>query len=162
MKTLTLFFICALFVAKAQQPNYTAIQQLVLAANPEIDFSNKLLAVCVWQSDNKQSREQNKEFVKTYETYRQARLKGGLKGVVFVSISSDDNKTTFDIATQKDAITSSVTLCDFNAYSTNGILKKLNFDTTLTNVVFDNKGNLIYKNLSTENIFKSFNYLITR
>lgn len=162
MKTLILFFVFALFVAKAQQPNYTALQQLVVSAYPEIDFSNKLLAVCVWQSNNKQSREQNKEFVRSYETYRDAKLKGGLKGVVFVSISADENNATFDIVKQKDAITSSVTLCDFKAYNANSILNKADFDKTLTNVVFDTNGNLIYQNLVTESVFKSFNSLITR
>lgn len=162
MKTLILFFVFALFVAKAQQPNYTALQQLVVSAYPEIDFSNKLLAVCVWQSNNKQSREQNKEFVRSYETYRDAKLKGGLKGVVFVSISADENNATFDIVKQKDAITSSVTLCDFKAYNANSTLNKADFDKTLTNVVFDTNGNLIYQNLSTESVFKSFNSLITR
>ena len=162
MKTLTLLFAFALCIAKAQQPNYTALQQLVVSAHPEIDFSNKLLAVCVWQSDSKQSREQNKEFARTYQTYRQAKLKGGLKGVVFISISTDENTTSFNIAKQKDGIASSVTLCDFKAYNANSILNKTNFDKATTNFVFDTNGNPIHQNLSTDAVFKSFNSLITR
>lgn len=158
------FILLSLFVfsAKAQEINYFSIKKVITETFPDIDFNNKLLAVCVWNSQNALSREQNKEFNRTYNVYKGARLKGGLKGVVFVSVSSDDNKTNFDIAIQKDGLTYDYTLCDFKGYELNSKLNNMILNTSLNNMVFDTYGALILNNLSTETIYTSFNNLITR
>lgn len=147
---------------KSQEISALTIKKVITESFPEIDFSNKLLAICVWNSQDASSREQNKEFNRTWETYKHARLKGGLKGVVFISISSDDNKMNLDIATQKDGLTNEYSICDFKGYETKGKLNSMDLKSNTKNIVFDNNGELIYNNLSTETIFKSFNSLITR
>ena len=163
MKKIVFLFLITFFLeTHAQQINYTSIRKTVAELYPEIDFSNKLLAVCVWGSENSGSREQNKEFDKTAYTYQGAKLKGGLKGTVFISVCSDKNKTSFDIAKQKDNLTVAHIICDENGFDANGKLQKMALTPTTQNIVFDTNGNIIYTNLSTENIFKSFNSLITR
>ena len=47
-------------------------------------------------------------------------------------------------------------------YNLNSKLSQMKLNKNMTNVVFDSNGNLIYTNLQTEAIFKSFNTLITR
>ena len=161
-KIMFLFFITFFLETNAQQPNYTSIRKTITELYPEIDFSNKLLVLCVWNSENNKSREQNKEFNRTAFTYQGARLKGGLKGTVFVSICSDKNKTSFDIAQQKDNLTTAYIICDENGFDANGKLQKMTLTPTTQNIVFDANGDTIYTNLTTETIFTSFNSLITR
>ena len=150
------------FVMHSQTIDYTAIRKVISETYPEIDFSNKLLAISVWNSTDKTSREMNAELHKTYTVYKDAKLSGGLKGVVLISISSDTDEMNFKIAEKKDALHFPFTLCDFKSYNLNSKLSQMKLNKNITNVVFDSNGNLIYTNLQTEGIFKSFNTLITR
>lgn len=150
------------FVMHSQMIDYTAIRKVISETYPEIDFSNKLLAISVWNSTDKTSREMNAELHKTYTVYKDAKLSGGLKGVVLISISSDTDEMNFKIAEKKDALHFPFTLCDFKSYNLNSKLSQMKLNKNITNVVFDSNGNLIYTNLQTEGIFKSFNTLITR
>ena len=150
------------FVMHSQMIDYTAIIKVISETYPEIDFSNKLLAISVWNSTDKTSREMNAELHKTYTVYKDAKLSGGLKGVVLISISSDTDEMNFKIAEKKDALHFPFTLCDFKSYNLNSKLSQMKLNKNITNVVFDSNGNLIYTNLQTEGIFKSFNTLITR
>ena len=150
------------FVMHSQMIDYTAIRKVISETYPEIDFSNKLLAISVWNSTDKTSRDMNAELHKTYTVYKDAKLSGGLKGVVLISISSDTDEMNFKIAEKKDALHFPFTLCDFKSYNLNSKLSQMKLNKNMTNVVFDSNGNLIYTNLQTEAIFKSFNTLITR
>lgn len=150
------------FVMHSQTIDYTAIRKVISETYPEIDFSNKLLAISVWNSTDKTSRDMNAELHKTYTVYKDAKLSGGLKGVVLISISSDTAEMNFKIAEKKDALHFPFTLCDFKSYNLNSKLSQMKLNKNMTNVVFDSNGNLIYTNLQTEAIFKSFNTLITR
>lgn len=150
------------FVMHSQMIDYTAIRKVISETYPEIDFSNKLLAISVWNSTDKTSRDMNAELHKTYTVYKDAKLSGGLKGVVLISISSDTAEMNFKIAEKKDALHFPFTLCDFKSYNLNSKLSQMKLNKNMTNVVFDSNGNLIYTNLQTEAIFKSFNTLITR
>lgn len=161
-KILSFCFLMFVLGTKAQDVNYTSIREVITESFPEIDFSNKLLAISVWNADNKESRDQNKEYYRAYQTYQNAKLKGGLKGVVFISISSDQVKTLYDITKQKDLGLYNYALCDFNSYNQNGKLNRMGIKKEQTNLVFDSNGNLVYQNLTTDIIFKSFNLLITR
>ena len=150
------------FVMHSQTIDYTTTRKVISETYPEIDFSNKLLAISVWNSTDKTSREMNAELHKTYTVYKDAKLSGGLKGVVLISISSDTDEMNFKIAEKKDALHFPFTLCDFKSYNLNSKLSQMKLNKNITNVVFDSNGNLIYTNLQTEGIFKSFNTLITR
>lgn len=163
MKKLVLLSLLFLsFAMHSQTIDYTAIRKVISETYPEIDFSNKLLAISIWNSTDKTSREMNTELHKTYTVYKDAKLSAGLKGVVFISISNDTDEMNFKIAEKKDALHFPFTLCDFKSYNLNSKLSQMKLGKNITNVVFDSNGNLIYTNLQTEAIFKSFNTLITR
>lgn len=163
MKKLILIpFLLLSFVMQSQTFDYIAIRKVISETYPEIDFSNKLLAISVWNSTDKMSRDMNAELHRTYTVYKDAKLSGGLKGIVFISISNDTDEMNFKIAEKKDALHFPFTVCDFQSYSLHGKLSQMKFNKNITNVVFDSHGNLIYTNLQTEAIFKSFNALITR
>lgn len=146
----------------SQTVDYFAVKNVISKTFPEIDFNNKLLAISVWNSSDIVSRELNKEFYKTWFTYQEAKLKGGLKGVIFISISSDEDELSFRISDKKDAISHSYTICDFQSYKAKGKLATMKLDNSIKNMVFDFNGNLIFQNLEISAVFKSFNNLITR
>lgn len=147
----------------SQTADYFTIKNSISKTYPEIDFNNKLLAISVWNSSDIVSRELNKEFHKTWFTYQEAKLKGGLKGVIFISICSDEDELNFRISEKKDAISSyPYTICDFQSYKQKGKLATMKLDSSIKNIVFDINGNLIYQNLEMSTVFKSFNNLITR
>ena len=146
----------------SQTVDYFTIKNVISKVYPEINFNNKLLAISVWSSSDIVSRELNKEFHKTWFTYQEAKLKGGLKGVIFISICSDEDELNFRIAEKKDAISYSYTICDFQSYKQKGKLATMKLDSSVKNLVFDFNGNLIYQNLEMSTVFKSFNNLITR
>jgi hypothetical protein len=134
-----------------------------LKANyPEIDFSNKLLVINHWNSNDPASRENHKELNRICKIYEGAKLKGGLKGIVFVSISSDTEEIPYSICLKKDGINTRFLMCDFKAFSLNSTLSKLGFTNEVKNVIFDSNGILLNKNIETDQIYSMFNSLLTR
>ncbi len=147
---------------KAQNINYPSIQKEIKSAFPEIDFSNKLLVLTIWNSKDITSREMNKEMIRVCEIYKNAKLKDGIKGIVFVSFSSDDNEMQYSICMKKDNNNYQYSICDFKSFSNNSKLFKMEVNQSIKNLTFNNNGVLIYQNLETVHIFKSFNALLTR
>jgi hypothetical protein len=147
---------------KAQTINYTSIQKEIKSTFPEIDFSNKLLVVSLWNSADITSREINKEINRTYEVYKGAKFKDGLKGIVYISISSDYDEMQYSICMKKDANYYQYSICDFKSFSQNSKLYNMEFIPTINNLTFNSNGVLIYQNLPVDQIFKSFNALLTR
>lgn len=146
----------------SQIVDYTAIRKVVSNKFPDIDFSDKILALSIWNSSDMMSRNLNKEFYRTYFVYQGARLSGGLKGVIFISISNDSSEMTFKIAEKKDGLNNLYTICDYEGYELTGKLSKMKLDKSIKNIVFNSQGNLIFQNLEIDAVFKSFNNLITR
>lgn len=156
-----LFFFTFLKV-NGQNNNYASIQKEITSTFPEINFSNKLLVLSIWNSNDLNSREMNKEIQRVYTIYQGAKLKDGLKGVVFVSISSDNNELQYSICRNKDLNTYNYSICDFKGYDKNSKLFNMSLDNNIKNIVYNSKGILVYQNLETDKIFKSFNSLLTR
>lgn len=146
----------------AQEANYGNIISTLKVQYPEIDFNEKLVSVIVWNSKDVQSREMNKEMYRVWQIYQEAKLTGGHKGVIFISISSDLEETPYTIARNKDLNKYSFSICDFKSFHKGGKLAQMGFSKPNSNVVYDSNGKLIFSNLATEDIFKSFNHLITR
>lgn len=147
---------------KAQIINYESIQKEIKTTFPEIDFSNKLLVVSIWNLEDITSREMNKEINRTYELYKAAKFKDGLKGIVYISISSDNNEMQYSICMKKDSNVYQYTICDFKSFSQHSKLNNMELNPSLKNLTFNANGILIYQNLQTDQIFKSFNALLTR
>lgn len=146
----------------SQNLNYNMINIELKANYPEIDFSNKLLVINHWNSTDPVLRESNKEFSRVCKIYEGAKLKGGLKGIVFVSISSDTEEIPYSICLKKDGINTRFLMCDFKAFSLNSKLSKLGFTNEVKNGIFDSNGILLNKNIETNQIFSTFNSLLTR
>ncbi len=163
MKKIALIsFLLFSLIIKSQTIDYAAIKKAVVSSYPEIDFNNRLLIISVWNSTDVLSRDMNKEFYRTYQVYRNAKLTGGVKGVIFISISNDTNEMNFKIAEKKDGLNYEFTMSDFKGYVSNSKLANMQLDKSISNIVFDTNGKLVYQNLETTTIFKSFNTLITR
>lgn len=142
--------------------DYSKIVSKITSNHRELDVSNKILIVSVWNSADASSRDMNKEFFRTYKTYKNAKLSGGLKGVVFVSISSDSEELNFKITSQKDISDYPLVFCDYLSFQDLGMLSNLNIGVNNKNLIFNSSGELILSNIETNSIFITFNKLTTR
>ncbi|MDP3556986.1 MAG: hypothetical protein Q8T03_06395 [Bacteroidota bacterium] len=150
MKKLSLIFLFSIFAMflNAQSDVYLKVKKAIQENYPEISLENKLIAINNWSANNQESREANKEFNRIYKIYEFAKLKGGLKGLVCVSINDEGDGAS--IILNKDGASKLLQL------------NKIEISTPNSNVVFDDKGNEVYKNISSDKIFESINKLITR
>jgi len=150
------------FHLSSQNLDFDKVKNELRASYPEINFSNKLLVISQWNSNELASRENHKEFNRVCKIYKSAKLKGGLNGIIFVSISSDTDEIAYSICLKKDSINTPFLICDFKSFSSNSKLSKLGFTLEIKNVIFDENGNLINKNTETDQIYSKFNSLLTR
>ena len=63
---------------------------------------------------------------------------------------------------EEELNTYNYSICDFKGYIKNSKLFNMSLDKNIKNIVFNSKGILVYQNLETDKIFKSFNSLLTR
>ena len=155
-------FIGVFLNIEAQTINYASIQKEIISTFPNINFSNKLLVVSIWNSADITSREMNKEINRTYEMYKGAKFTNGLNGIIYISISSDTNEMQYSICMKKDLNAYQYTICDFKSFLQNSKLFNMELDPSIKNLTFNTNGLLIYQNLATDQIVKSFNALLTR
>ncbi len=134
----------------AQSNLFLKVKQAIKEKHPEISVDNKLIAVNIWSANNQESREANKQFNNNYKIYEFAKLKGGLKGIICVAINTEGESSS--IILNKDGASKLIQLNGIDVSNSNA----------MSNVVFDDQGNEIYKNLPPDKIFESINKLITR
>lgn len=141
----------------AQDASYTDLKSLVQTYVPDLPAENRLVALQIWSVQSPASREQNKELDHTFHTYAYARLKGGSKGLVAISICLD-NTTGAAIVLKKDGVTylKSVDIQDVQHLMSLGNLA------AGYNVVFDASGAKLYESLPAKQWFSSIHQLITR
>lgn len=149
-KMITLLFLTFMLKANSQSDLYTKIKNQLKSEHSEINLENKLIAVSFWSAKDLTSRDANKQFNKVYTTYEFAKLKGGLKGIICITINKTSENATIGLA--KDGVNKLIPINNVD----------LNDVGTLTNIVYDTQGNEVYKNIAPEKIFESFNKLITR
>lgn len=133
---------------------YQKIRQVISVTEPELSLENKLIAFNLWSADNVESRIANKNFDRAANVYQNARLKGGLKGLIVVAINKDNLNSAATIAMTKDGITKMISvplenIPDFDPGGKN-------------NMVFDSQGQEVYSNLAASQVFESINKLVTR
>jgi len=151
MRKLSFIFLLSTIATflNAQSDVYLKLKNAIKENHPEINLENKLIAVNVWSANNPESREVNKQLNRVYTIYEFAKLKGGLKGLVCVTINKDGDAAS--IILNKDGATKLIQLNTFEISSASN-----------SNFIFDDKGNEVYKNISSDKIFESVNKLITR
>jgi hypothetical protein len=143
-------FVFSGFQVFSQADTYNQIIYFLHQSHPEISTDNRMIALCVWSSDNIPSRETNKAFGEAYHAYQGAILKDSRKGMIFISISSDTDEMTYSIAVRKDGIKEGIVYCDFKGPG-DGLIKSLNLDGA-SNVVYSGKGGLLFKNADQSSI----------
>ncbi len=156
MKKLLLFF-STLFLAtniNAQSELYIKIKKTLQQTHPELLTDNKLIALNIWSLEDIDSRETNKSFEKAFQVYQVARLKGGLRGLVFVTLNLDNLSSAASVALSKDGVLHSISL------QADEVEALRSYE--IENIVFDSNGNSIYKNLQPSTVFNSIQSLITR
>jgi hypothetical protein len=140
-------------IYNAQSDVYLNLKKLIRETHPELNTDNKLIAFNVWSVDDAKSREANKSFEKVIQVYQNARLKGGLKGIIVVAINKDELSSSANIAFSKDGIAQSISvkLSDLELIQPGNL-----------NSVFDSNGTEVYKNLDPSEVYSSVNKLVTR
>lgn len=151
---LLLSFLTFQLSSDAQSEFYSKLKSLIQEKHPEIDLSQKLIGCVVWSINDAESRDQNKSFERTMNVYENAKLKGGSKGVVFLSVNKENLSAEANIILQKDGI---VKLFPIKIEE----LKDSDLE-SIKNIVFDSAGYEVYRDLSNPTIYSSINKLITR
>ena len=147
-KIITIAFLVLIFKTNAQTDLFEKIKNTMKIEHPEIKLDNKLISINIWNSSNQDSRDANKQFNKAYSVYEFAKLKGGLKGIICVTINKLQENAS--IILTKDGATKII------------VINTIKVEESLNNIVFDQQGNEVYKNIATDKIFESINKLITR
>lgn len=150
-------FVLGSIVANAQSDLYNKLNSFLTNQTKEI-VANRMIAINVWSSSDKTSREINAEFEKVFNTYDYAKLKGGSRGIIVLNINLDQDAVNSNITAKKDGVTRSITIPSDNSE----ILKELKDKPTGYNIVFDSSGNVVYEYLTSGNVFNSIHQLITR
>ena len=163
MKKLTfvIFIIFSSFQLFSQNNGtFNELTKIIHDKFPELNISNKLISVCVWSSNDLNSRETNKEYQRLYNIYKDAILKDGRRGMVFISISSDENETYYNIAVQKDGISKNLVFTDLKGAGA-GMVQLLGMKNN-ANAIYSSKGELFFKDLNKTNLQSSVVSLLTR
>lgn len=151
------FFLSAFSFLNAQSDLYSKLSGFVSNQTKE-KTEGRLIAINLWSVNDKMSREINQEFEETYKTFEYAKLKGGNKGIIVLNINLDNDVVNADITLKKDGISKLIKVSNENTELINSLKGK----SPGYNIVFDDKGNLVYENLIQGSVFSSVQKLITR
>lgn len=150
-------FVLGSLLAQAQTNLYNKLNAFVNSHTKE-SLSGRLVAINLWSANDKTSRDLNVEFEKAYQTYCNAKLKGGNKGIIVLNICLDSDPVNADIVLKKDAVNKAIKVPADNSE----IVNELNGKQAGYNVVFDENGKVIFENLAAADVFNSIHQLITR
>jgi hypothetical protein len=128
--------------------------------SPDLDLSDKLIFVCIWKSTDADSREINSEAYRVYKIYKNAKLKNGEKGTIFLSVNLDENSQNKEIALSRDGISTDVIYS--NAKLIDLLRTEFNLENAQSTMLFDKTGAIQFTNMQKEQIFPSIRSLITR
>lgn len=150
-KGLAIVFLFTICFCNAQQDIYQKVIQLIRQSNPDLLIESKLLLINFDRSSIQENKSLYSELEKTASVYESAKLKGGKTGVVCVTVVND---TQAEVALDKEGYTKliKIKIADLSGVNSEGI----------TNLAFNSKGELLFKNIETKDIYGSVNKLITR
>lgn len=155
-KSILLSVLCFVFLNGYSQKSGThaSLLELIQIQFPHIDPSDKILSVTVWRPNDEESRSCAKAFEHCYDTFKDARLKGGRKGFISVILVKDRVEANSIALLKKDGIQHAV------VYSLADAGDPALYE--FKNAVFDSRGELLFKNVLNDSIFNSVQSLITR
>lgn len=153
-----LFLLMCMFTflgtVSAQNPLYLKIKAVLAEKHPEISTTDKLIAYCAWHLDDQDSRTINANFGKTTGVFKVAKLAGGTRGMIGVSVCVDASKATALTTLNYDGVTELIVI-DFA-----DLRKELKG--APRNMIFDSGGMELYRDLQGGQVFEAVNNLITR
>ncbi len=155
-----LFVIAGLNMLSQDEATYAKLITFIHQQHPDMVTDNKLIVVCVWSSSDIGSRETNKELVQLHNTYQGAVLKDSRKGMILVSLSSDQDEVTYQIAVKKDNIQNCIVYSDFKGVAS-GLLGDLKLSTP-AGLAYSGKGELLFKQIDKANAKASVVGLLVR
>jgi phage repressor protein C with HTH and peptisase S24 domain len=150
-------FVLGALLSEAQTNLYGKLNSFLNSQTKEA-VSNRLIAVNLWSVNDNNSRNLNKEFEKVYSVYEYAKLKGGNKGIIVLTVNVDKDNLMADITLKKDGINKTIKV----PFDNIDIMNEISDNNSGYNIVFDSNGNKVYENLTTGNVFNSIQKLITR
>ena len=154
---IALFVLGTLF-NRAQTGLYSKLSSYLSSQTKEVSIDQRLIAINVWSSSDKNSRDLNADFEKAYKVYEFAKLKGGNKGIIVLNINLDNNSVNGVVTLKKDGISKIIAIPSDKSE----ILKELKGKASGYNIVFDTNGNTVYENLVAGTVYESIHKLITR
>lgn len=138
----------------AQHPVYAKVIEALRSNYPSETWNDKVLALTTWNTENNTSRDINRSFAKTHSVYRVAKLKGGAKGMLLVTVCLNAANSQAIIVLNKDGVSNSIVI----PYESLSAV----MDTNPANWVFDSSGKLLFGNLMQDQVQESIHGLITR
>lgn len=150
-KTLIIAFVLFIGLCSAQNEIYQKVSTFIKQNNSEMVVQNKILVINFNNLDQGKDKGGYASLEKTGNVYQVAKLKGGRSGVICVTVVKNAqaevvlNKKGYDHI----LVINSEQL---GALETTGI----------DNITFNDKGEVVYKNLESTKIYEAINQLITR
>lgn len=108
--------------------------------------ANKYTLVSFWASWDNNSRTKNIEYLKLYKQYKANKFN-------IISVSLDDSKYAWTSAIEADGIGKWTNVSDLNRWNS-AVVKLYNLKSLPYNMLLDNQGNIVGKNLSIEEIIQ--------
>jgi hypothetical protein len=142
---------------KSQNLDHNALVSY-LQTNTKLNTTDKIIAVNFWSANSKSSRDANVDLNNTCNIFKNAKLKGGSKGMIGILICLDKDEVAAHITLKKDGITYLITINASELSQTNLLADK----TETYSVIFDSNGSVIAENLQNTTFLNSIRNLITR
>lgn len=150
-KSLIIAWVFLVNICAAQQTVYQKVSEAIAKSNPEIGLEDKIVLINLDRSPVQLNNKLYTELEKTATVYGTAKLKGGKKGVVCVTIVNDAEE---EVALNKEGYKSLVKIKLSEVEGLGG--------DNLRNIAYGSDGEVIFKNIEVKDVFESVHKLITR
>lgn len=150
-KTLIMAFVLFTGLCSAQNEIYQKVSSFIKQNNSSLIVQNKILVVNFNNPDQTSDKGVYSSLEKAGSVYEVAKLKGGRNGVVCVTVVKDAQA---EITLNKKGYEHILVINGEQL----GKLETAGID----NVTFNDKGEVVYKNLESTKIYEAINQLITR
>ncbi len=148
---LTLALLLLINFFNAQQEIYQKVCQFLKDNNPDLIVESKLVIINFDNSASQINKTLYSELEKMANIYEAAKLKGGRKGVICVSIIPNSQR---EIELNKEGYKKIVKIKESDI--------EFAKDESLSNIAFSSNGEVVFKNADKKEIYELVHKLITR
>lgn len=160
MKKLLYLIICVYFInpnLKSQTSDYISLTSFIQSGLKE-KITDKIIVVNFWSINDKSSRDANLDLNSTVSIFKDAKLKGGFKGVIGITICMDNDEVGAGITLKKDGVNS---LINVNS-SELSLVSFIKSKSASKNIAYDSNGLVVFENIQNVTFLNSIRNLITR